>query len=82
MAKSPSHELGEYLGWFIENMMIFEIQPVADELGLYLDHEHLRKARNGNKKVRWFDKHQNHHGEDIQSTLKIRHKKYQTLLCQ
>ena len=65
MAKSPSHELGEYLGWFIENMMIFEIQPVADELGLYLDHEHLRKARNGNKKVRWFDKHQNHHDLDI-----------------
>lgn len=65
MAKSPSHELGEYLGWFIENMMIEEIKPIANSLNLYLDHEHPRKARGGNKKVRWFDKNHNHHDLDI-----------------
>lgn len=65
MAESPAHQLGEFLGWFLENTMIREIQPIAKQFGLYLDHEHPRSARNGNQKVRWLDQNGNHHDLDI-----------------
>lgn len=65
MANSPAHKLGEYIGWFLENMMIKKIKPIASNYGLYTDHEHSRKARNGNKKVRWNDDIGNHHDLDI-----------------
>lgn len=65
MANSPAHKLGEYIGWFLENMMIKKIEPIASNYGLYTDHEHSRKARNGNKKVRWNDDIGNHHDLDI-----------------
>ena len=65
MAKSPAHQLGEFIGTFIEGMAYEYIKPIAEECGMYCDHKHSRQARNNAKEVIWKDINDNKHKLDI-----------------
>ena len=64
MAKSPAHKLGQIVGDEIEATVRGPLQDLADEFGLYLDHQHPRLVRGGKRKVVWEDSYGNTHDLD------------------
>lgn len=76
MAQSPAHKLGQIIGDVLEAAVRTPLQSVAEELGLYLDFEHIRPARGRKKKVVWTDKHDNAHVLDY--VLEIHGSEHQT----
>lgn len=65
MARSSSHKFGQMIGDMLEHLMVGELQPIAEEYGMYLDYKHKRKARNNKKEVTWSDNNGNKHKLDI-----------------
>lgn len=61
MALSPAHTLGQVIGDQVEASVREPLIALANELGLYLDYKHPRKARNGRKNVVWWDSKGNSH---------------------
>ena len=61
MAKSPSHQLGEFIGTFFEDLMKNPIRDFSKKYGLYFDTKGPRKARNNRKILSWKDVHGNSH---------------------
>lgn len=61
MAVSESHTWGQIIGNLFQDCVREMLAGVATEFGLYLDYEHERVARNGNKRVGWKDKYGNTH---------------------
>ena len=47
MARSKSHQLGEFIGAFFEDLMKKPIREFAERNGLYFDTSGPRKARGG-----------------------------------
>ena len=64
MARSKSHQLGEFIGAFFEDLMKKPIREFADKNGLYFDTFGPRKARRG-KKLTWTDVHGSKHDLDF-----------------
>lgn len=64
MARSKSHQLGEFIGAFFEDLMKKPIREFADKNGLYFDTFGPRKARGG-KKLTWTDVHGSKHDLDF-----------------
>lgn len=64
MASAPGHKFGQIIGDTLESALLQVLQNIADEFGLYLDYKHSRSARNGRKKVKWKDHHENEHDLD------------------
>lgn len=64
MAQSPAHKLGQIIGDHIEAAIDGPLRQIADEFGLYLDHQHERPARQGKRKVAWEDSYGNTHDLD------------------
>lgn len=65
MAKSNAHKFGQMIGDLLEGAIIDKFKPVCKEYNMYLDYQHMRKARNNKKKVRWEDEDGNKHDLDI-----------------
>ncbi|MBQ6965630.1 MAG: hypothetical protein IJP82_08090 [Bacteroidaceae bacterium] len=65
MAKSQSHQLGEFIGSFFEDLMKKPIREFADKNGLYFDTNRSRKARGNRKTLTWTDVHANKHRLDF-----------------
>lgn len=65
MADSPSHQLGEFIGDFLEATIIRALRPVIDRPGYYLDYKHPRTARNFKHEVTQTDAQGNEHKLDI-----------------
>lgn len=63
MAKSKSHELGELIGKFIEEVMKEPLREFAQRSHLYFDSYGLRNARSG-PKITWKDKYSCSHDLD------------------
>ena len=64
MAKSPAHKLGQIIGDEIEAAISAPLREIAEEFGLFLDHQHGRSARGGKRKVAWEDSYGNTHDLD------------------
>lgn len=65
MASSPSHKLGQIIGYAMEEAFYDMLLPVASELELFIDRQGTRKpARNG-KVVTWIDDKGNKHNLDF-----------------
>ena len=64
MAQSPAHKLGQIIGDQIEAAIDGPLRKIAEEFGLYLDHQHARQARQGKRKVAWDDSYGNTHDLD------------------
>ena len=65
MAKSPSHQLGEYIGDFFESAVIQYLNPIVTSKGFYLDYRHPREARKNRREVIGVDHYGNKHKLDI-----------------
>ena len=65
MAKSQSHQLGEFIGSFFEDLMKKPIREFTDKQGLYFDTNRPRKARGNKKTLTWTDIHSNKHRLDF-----------------
>ena len=65
MASSPSHQLGQFIGYMLESAIIAHLKPITADLNLYLDFKHPRAARNGLHEVCWRDAQGNNHKLDI-----------------
>lgn len=65
MARSPSHALGQIIGYAIELAFFEMLQPVAEDFSLYLDRQGERPARERRKKVTWTDDRKNKHDLDF-----------------
>lgn len=63
MARSKSHQLGEFIGAFFEDLMKKPIREFANKYGLYFDTFGPRKARRG-KKLTWSDVNGSKHDLD------------------
>lgn len=63
MAASPSHELGELIGNFFEDVMKSPIRTLCNKYQVYFDSIELRPARNS-KKVTWTDINGSRHDLD------------------
>jgi len=64
MAKSPSHEFGQIIGFILEKTVSSILTNCAEKHNLYLDKQGKRTARKG-KKVSWVDKYGNNHDLDF-----------------
>jgi hypothetical protein len=65
MAESPSHKLGQLIGFLIEVVVKSQIEPFCKKNRFYLDYQgNNRPARKG-KKVAWTDNYGNTHGLDF-----------------
>ena len=65
MPKSSSHELGELIGWLIEEAFEDSLREIAEEYNYYLDRKHKRPARRNRSEVVWIDKFGNKHKLDF-----------------
>lgn len=66
MAKSPSHELGQQIGDFLELTFKPTFEKLAEDFELYLDFEkNSRKARKGKTRLIWEDDLGNKHRLDF-----------------
>lgn len=65
MADSPSHQLGEFIGDFLERTIINTLMPIVNQLGYYLDYRHERPARHMRKEVILVDANENEHKLDM-----------------
>jgi hypothetical protein len=65
MAKSPSHALGQIVGYAMEQAFYQMLLPVAEEFSLFLDRQGPRRSRGTKKKVTWIDDHGNNHDLDF-----------------
>lgn len=65
MAKSPSHALGQIIGYTMEQSFFDMLLPVANEFSLYLDRQGSREARGKRRKVTWTDDSGNAHDLDF-----------------
>lgn len=65
MADSPSHQLGELIGNFLEQSIINALAPEVLNLRHYLDYKHPRQARNFKHEVTHADAQGNEHKLDI-----------------
>lgn len=65
MAKSPSHALGQIIGYAMEQAFFTMLQPIAAEFDLFLDRQGPREAREKKKKVTWVDENGNKHDLDF-----------------
>ena len=65
MAKSQSHQLGEFIGSFFEDLMKEPIREFTDNYGLYFDTNRPRKVRKNRKTLTWTDVHANKHRLDF-----------------
>lgn len=65
MAQSPSHKMGQEIGFVMEKALYALFEPLAKEFSLYLDRQEPRVARQGKKKVTWIDDANNKHDLDF-----------------
>ncbi len=65
MAKSPSHQIGEFIGDFFELAIIKYLSPIISKKSYYLDYKHPRPARKNNREVIGVDHYGNKHKLDI-----------------
>ncbi|MFX0072518.1 MAG: DNA methylase [Candidatus Hermodarchaeota archaeon] len=65
MPKSASHELGEFIGWLLEETFEDSLRKIAKEYNYYIDRKHKRPARKNNIEVVWIDKYGNKHKLDF-----------------
>lgn len=65
MANSPSHALGQIIGYAMEQAFYDMLLPVATDFSLYLDRQGPRPARGSKKKVTWTDDNHNTHDLDF-----------------
>lgn len=64
MAKSPSHQFGQIIGYVLERAIESLLQKFALENDLYLDKKGIKAVRKG-KKVSWLDLYGNQHDLDF-----------------
>ena len=64
MAKSPAHQLGLFIGDFLENSWKPILERIASTHGCYLDYKHDRPARSG-RNVTWQANRGNEHDLDF-----------------
>ncbi|CDH33580.1 hypothetical protein [Xenorhabdus bovienii] len=65
MAISPSHSLGQIIGYAMELAFFEIIKTSVSDGGYYVDRQGSRPARNYRKKVTWIDYNQNKHDLDF-----------------
>jgi len=65
MAVSPSHSLGQIIGYAMELAFFEIIKNSTSDGGYYIDRQGPRIARNNKKKVTWIDYNQNKHDLDF-----------------
>ena len=65
MAISPSHSLGQIIGYAMELAFFEIIKNSVSDGGYYVDRQGPRPARNYRKKVTWVDYNQNKHDLDF-----------------
>lgn len=65
MASSPSHQLGENIGIFLEDLTKDILSPLAKKHGMYLDFKHPRKARSNLSEIEITDISGNKHKLDF-----------------
>lgn len=65
MARSPSHALGQIIGYAIEQAFYEMLRPIAEDFSLYLDRQGSRPAREKKRKVTWIDDRKNKHDLDF-----------------
>lgn len=65
MATSPSHALGQIIGYTMEQAFFELLIPVANDYSLYLDRQGPRVARGARRKVTWVDDKGNRHDLDF-----------------
>lgn len=65
MADSPSHKLGQIIGYAMEEAFYDMLLPLAQEFGLYVDRQGPRRPARKGKFVTWVDDHNNKHNLDF-----------------
>lgn len=65
MADSPSHKLGQIIGYAMEEAFYDMLLPLAKEFGLFADRQGERKPARKGKLVTWIDDHGNKHNLDF-----------------
>lgn len=65
MAESPSHKLGQIVGYTMEQAFYDMLLPVAEEFDLFVDRQGERKPARSGKFVTWMDDHGNKHNLDF-----------------
>lgn len=65
MADSPSHKLGQIIGYAMEEAFYDMLLPVAKEFDLFADRQGERKPARKGKFVTWTDDHGNKHNLDF-----------------
>lgn len=65
MAKSPSHALGQIIGFAMEKAVYDILKDISCDYSLYLDKQGPRNTRKGLKKVTWTDNENNNHDLDF-----------------
>ncbi len=65
MAQSPSHRVGQIIGYALEQSVEPLLQGIADEYGLYLDVIGERPARGKKRLLTWVDDAENKHNLDF-----------------
>ncbi|QPK80695.1 hypothetical protein G7Y41_06340 [Schaalia sp. ZJ405] len=65
MADSPSHKLGQIIGYAMEEAFYDMLLPLAHEFGVYIDRQGLRQPARKGKFVTWVDDHDNKHNLDF-----------------
>ena len=65
MAKSPSHALGQIIGFAMEEAVYDILKDISRDYSLYLDKQGPRNIRKGLKKVTWIDYENNKHDLDF-----------------
>ena len=65
MADSPSHKLGQIIGYAMEEAFYDMLLPLAQEFGLYVDRQGPRSPARKGKLVTWVDDHNNKHNLDF-----------------
>lgn len=65
MANSPSHKLGQIIGYAMEQAFYDMLLEISDEFGLYVDRQGPRAARGYKKFVTWKDSTGNSHNLDF-----------------
>lgn len=65
MAQSPSHRVGQIIGYALEQSVAPLLQGIADEFGLYLDEIGERPARGKKRLMTWVDDAGNKHNLDF-----------------
>ena len=65
MAISPSHKLGQIIGYAMEEAFFEMLLPLAGEFSLYVDRQGPRNPARKGKFVTWVDDNKNKHNLDF-----------------